>query len=394
MRAHPILLLAVGLMLAACDEGGGPLSGDPSTDGTLIVSTASGGNDADRNGYLLTVDASEPLLLQPRDTSAIELPAGHHTLRLTGMAEHCSVTPGTPLAVEVPSGGTTSVAFEVMCSLTGVRITTTTTGLDLDTDGYRFEVDGIDRGILPRGLLPSIGTVLTLLDPGSHTIALTGLSPNCTIVGRDSHTVTIVDTEIRPVEFEVVCTAASGVIGVVFQASGTNVGGVYRAMVDGGHAFTILPGTPRYIAAVAAGEHIVSLVAPANCSVETNPRSVAVTTGGLVRDTAFVGFSVTCTQGFGRIRITAPTTGLVPAGHRYDVIVCTNRGFICPWEPILQRQLAPNDTLIARYGIIEVSVELKNIPANCRVQIANPTPFFTILADSTRDVRFPVVCGL
>ena len=393
MRTHPILLLPVGLMLVACDDGGGSLSGHPSTDGTLIVSTASGGNDADQNGYLLTVDAAQSLLLQPTDTSAIELPTGHYTLRLTGMAEHCSVTPGTPLGVEVLSGDTTSVAFEVMCSLTGVRITTTTTGLDFDTDGYHFEVDGIDRGILPRGLLPSIGTVLTPLDPGSHTIALTGLSPNCTIDGMDTHTVTIVDTEIRPVEFGVVCTAASGVIGVVFEASGTNVGGVYQAMVDRGNPFTVLPSTPRYIPAVAAGEHVVSLVAPVNCSPETNPQSVTVTTGGLIRDTAFVGFSVTCTQRFGRIRITAPTTGAVPAGHRYEVIVCTNRGFICPWEPILRRELAPSDTLIARYGIIEVSVELKNLPANCRVQTANPTPFFTIPADSIRDVQLPVVCG-
>jgi hypothetical protein len=393
MRTLPILLLAVGLMPAACADADGPLSGDPATDGTLIVSTASGGNDADRNGYLLTVDGAQSLFLQPTDTAAIELPAGRYTLRLSGMAEHCSVTPGTALDVEVLSGDTTSVALTVECSLTGARITATTTGLDFDTDGYRYAVDGIDRGILPPGLLPSVGTVLTLLDPGSHTIALTGLSPNCTIAGIDSHTVTIVDTEIRPVEFEVVCTAASGVIGVVLETSGTAASGGYRVMVDGGNAFAVLPSTPRYFAPTGPGEHVVSLLAPGNCSVEANPRSVRVTTGSLIRDTAFVRFWVTCTQGFGRIRITVPTTGSVPPGYRYDVVVCTNRGFLCPWEPILRRELAPNDTLIARYGIIEVSVELKNIPANCRVQTANPTPFFTILADSIRDVRFPVVCG-
>jgi hypothetical protein len=392
MRTNPILLLAVGLTVAACHDSGGPLT-SPSTAGTLVVSIASGGNDPDRDGYLLAVDGVDSIPLDPTGISHIALPAGQHTLRLLGMAEHCTVSPGTPLDVAIPSRDTTSVAFEVTCSVAGVRITTTTTGLDFDTDGYRFEVDGIDRGILPRGLLPSIGTVLTLLDPGSHTIALTGLAPNCTIDGLDSHTVTIVDTEITLVEFPVVCTAASGVIGVVVEASGTNVGGVYQAMVDGGNPFTVLPSTPRYIAAVAAGEHVVSLVAPVNCSVETDPQPVTVTAGGLIRDTAYARFSVTCTQGFGRIRITAPTTGPVPAGHRYDVIVCTNRGFICPWEPILRRKLAPNDTVIARYGIIEVSVELMNIPASCRVQTANPTPFFTIPANSILDVRFPVVCG-
>jgi hypothetical protein len=390
MRTYPILLLAAGL--GACDDTGGTLPTPPAV-GTLVVSTASEGNDPDLDGYVLTVDGSHSRALEATGTSEIDLAAGQHTLRILGMAEHCSVSPGTAVDVAVSPGDTTSVAFEVTCSVTGVRITSTTSGLDFDTDGYRIEVDGVDRGNLLPGLVPLTATMLTVLDPGSHTVALTGLAPNCTIDGLDSHTVNIVDTEIALVEFPVVCTAASGVIGVVVQASGTDVGGVYEAMVDEGNPFTVLLSTPRYIAAVAAGEHVVSLVAPVNCSVETNPQSVTVTTGGLIRDTAFVGFSVTCTQGFGRIRITAPTTGPVPAGHRYDVIVCTNRGFICPWEPILQRKLAPNDTLIARYGIIEVSVELKNIPANCLVQTANPTPFLTIPANSILDVRFPVVCG-
>jgi hypothetical protein len=173
MRTHPILLLAPGLTVAACQDSAGP-STSPSTVGTLFVSPASEGNDPDQDGYLLTVDGVDSLPLDPTGTSQIDLPAGQHTLRLLGMAEHCSVSPGIPLDVAVPSKDTTSVAFEVTCSVTGVRITTTTTGLDLDTDGYRVEVDGIDQGVLPRGVLSSIVTVLTRLDPGSHTIALRG----------------------------------------------------------------------------------------------------------------------------------------------------------------------------------------------------------------------------
>ena len=258
--------------------------------------------------------------------------------------------------------------------------------MDLDTNGYRVEVDGIDQGILP-----TTGRGLIRLEPGSRTIALTGLSSNCAHVGPGSHTVTIVAAETALIDFAVACTATTGLIGVAIEASGESVGGEYQALLDG-TAFLVGLGMTNYLPA-AAGDHVVSVVAPANCSVETDPQSVTVTAGGLIRDTAYVGFSVTCTQQFGRIRITAPTTGPIPAGHRYDVIVCTNRGFICPWEPILRRELAPNDTLVARYGIIEVSVELKNIPASCRVQTANPTPFFTIPANSIREVRFPVACG-
>ena len=65
MRTHPILLLAVGLTLAACDDSGGPSTGSPTTDGTLVVSTSTGGDDPDQDGYLLTVDGVDSLVLDP-----------------------------------------------------------------------------------------------------------------------------------------------------------------------------------------------------------------------------------------------------------------------------------------------------------------------------------------
>ena len=111
---------------------------------------------------------------------------------------------------------------------TGARITTTTTGLDIDPDGYRVDVDGTNGGPLPAN-----GTVLTRLDPGSRTVTLTGLSPNCTIDGSGSRPVTIVDNEVARIDFAVVCTATGGVIGVVVEASGIDVDGEYKALVDG-----------------------------------------------------------------------------------------------------------------------------------------------------------------
>jgi hypothetical protein len=286
--------------------------------GTLVVSTSTGGNDPDLDGYLLTVDGLDSLVLVPTGTAEVDLPPGQHTLELLGLAEHCSVAPATPLEVDVPPRGTIPVAFEINCQFTGARITATTTGLDFNPfDGYHVDVDGTDRGILPTS-----GTVLTRLDPGSQTIALTGLAPNCTIDGPDSHTVTIVDTEITPVEFVVVCTATSGVIGVVVEASGTDVDGSYEAMVDGARSFFVGPRGPAYLTRVSAGDHVVSLVAPGNCSVEGDPQSVPVTVGGLIRDTVEVTFSVSCVpRDPGRLRITAPTTGPIPTAP-YSVWIC------------------------------------------------------------------------
>ncbi len=247
MRAQPILLLAIGLTLVACADSGSPPD-DPSgppTDGTLVVSTSTGGNAPDQDGYLLTIDGVGSRALNPTGTARIHLPDGRHTLGLLGVAEHCSVAPGTPLEVDVPSGDTTAVAFEVSCPATGARITTRTTGLDLDRDGYGVTVDGGTQGAISAN-----GTMVTRLEPGSHAVALTGLAPNCTIDGLEPATVTIVHTEITPVEFVVVCTAATGVIRVVVEAPGTDVDGAFEALVDGASPFTVLLSRPAYLSEV------------------------------------------------------------------------------------------------------------------------------------------------
>ena len=284
MRMHEILILAVGVTLAACGETGGP-----STNGTLVVSTSAAGNDPDQDGYRLTVDGVDALHLDAAGTATVDLPPGRHTLSLLGVAEQCSVAPGTSLEVDIAPRSTTPVAFEVSCPLTGAQITVTTTGLDLDPDGYQVAVDGSDRGAIPGN-----GTVPIRLDPGSRTFALTNLAPNCAVDGFGSQTVAIVDKEVAPVEFAVVCTATSGVIRVGLSASGFGAQTVYEAMVDGATPSPVVPDNPTYVGGVPPGDHAVSLNAPANCSVETSPQTVVVTAGSLIRDTVEATFSVIC----------------------------------------------------------------------------------------------------
>ena len=54
-----ILLLAVGLVVAACGEEDrmGPAADGPHPDGTLAVSTSTRGADPDRDGYVLASTA-------------------------------------------------------------------------------------------------------------------------------------------------------------------------------------------------------------------------------------------------------------------------------------------------------------------------------------------------
>ncbi len=308
MRTCLILLLAAGLALVACDDSGAPLTSPPAV-GTLVVSTASGGNDRDRDGYLLTVDGGDSLFLDPTGISQIDLPAGQHTLRLLGMAEHCSVSPGTPLDVDVPSQDTTAVMFEVTCSVSGVRVTNTTTGLDLDPDGYLIQVDGDTPGILSLERQRQ----LIRFDPGSRTITLTAaLAPNCTIEGPGSRTVTIVDAESAQSSSRSSAPRRRGVIGVTVEASWSQSG---RATYQALRGRNGIPSSAwvrrRYLPGAAAGDHIVSR----GCHPTTVPVGTKLQAGHRDRRGPHSGYSRAwafrsrATQQFGRIRITAPTTG-------------------------------------------------------------------------------------
>ena len=141
MRNSAVLLLAAALgMPAACTD-----PDEPSTDGTLVVSTHTGGDDPDQDGYLLTVDGTQSVPLDPTGITELGLPSGRHSLRLDGVAQHCSVDRETPIEVDVPARSTLSVAFEVTCPASTVQVTTTTTGLDIDPDGYQVAIDGRNR---------------------------------------------------------------------------------------------------------------------------------------------------------------------------------------------------------------------------------------------------------
>ena len=62
-------------MLPGCNDGGGLLTDGPPTGGTVVVSTSTGGNASDQDGYLLIVDAIDSLLLDPSGTAAEGGPA-------------------------------------------------------------------------------------------------------------------------------------------------------------------------------------------------------------------------------------------------------------------------------------------------------------------------------
>jgi hypothetical protein len=52
----------------------------------------------------------------------------------------------------------------------------------------------------------------------------------------------------------------------------------------------------------------------------------------------------------------------------------------------------PNDGLIARVEPGSYRLELDDVPANCAVQVFNPTAPFTVTHGATLNFEFPVEC--
>jgi len=281
------------------------------------------------------------------------------------------------------------------------QITTTTTGLELDPDGFRVIVDG--RAV---GTVASNGILATKLDPGSHAIGLTGVSRNCTIDGTGSRTLSVREAQVVTVEFAVVCTAMSGVVGVVVDVSGPSGSAAFEAILDEGRTWIVTPGYPSYLAGVVAGEHGVSLRAPPYCAVETDVQPVRMTVGEVVRDTVEVHFPAICTPSWavtGTVRITAPTTGATPSSTPYSVLH-EHFGYWDYGGPVSNLgTLEPGGSLIIELEASDTSTGadpywndfyLEHVPANCKVRSPTPYPLpgFTITPAETLDVEVAVTC--
>ena len=292
----------------------------------------------------------------------------------------------------MPREGTAAVTFTIACPTTGARITITTSGLDVDPDGYGVLVDGAERGAIP-----SNGTVLTRLDPGTRTIALAGLAPNCRIDGPASRNVSLARAEVVPIQIAVVCTATTGVLGVIVEQSTGNAYAAFQVMVDGAGLFFVGPHQMKYYGPVSAGDHLVSLAPPSHCTLVTEPQPVTLTSGELTRDTVEVAFTVTCDlpSGRGTLRITSPTTGVIPPSTRFTVLHESYGYWDYGGTPIYLGDLEPNGTLIATVEPTSHSgypywnlIHLTDVPANCRVNGPNPTERFTVMFGETIDIEF------
>jgi Tol biopolymer transport system component len=293
-RSHSLAtFVAVVLSIAGCDD---PIR--PPAPGAIRVVLGANGEDIILDGLRVSVVNGPTRQLSSAVPEIVILgrTPGVHTLQLDGLAVNCQVASANPLSVTVVSNVTTTAQFSVFClARTGsVRVTTVTTGTELDPDGYTaMVIDGPSRAVPVNGT----GTVANVRE-GQRMVTLGGVAPNCAIAGADTATVTVQLGATVDVAFSVQCQT-SGSLRVTVLTTGTSpdpdgyLVAVQATSVNFTGSLAIAPnGSVTFLGLVPAADYRVALQGvAANCDiVDPDVRTVTVTGGG----TTDVAFDVSC----------------------------------------------------------------------------------------------------
>ncbi len=278
----------------------------------------------------------------------------------------------------------TSACSDSTDSGTGaLRVTAVTTGPNAD-GAYQVSVDGGEA----RPLAANTAMTFDALTPGSHSILLTEIAPNCSVGGPNPITVTVGHGATRNAVFTVACTPdpTSAAVRVTTFTTGPGAPGTFSLLVDssaaGSAQSATIPANGAMTINVPAGTHKLTLAVPLNCAVNgTNSASVTATAGS----TATLHFDVSCGVG-APVRVKAVTTGPgAPATYTVGIDGSAD-GFV-------------QSATIAANGVVSLTVPTGEhtvtlvTPLNCTVANSN-TASVTVQAGRTADLSFAVTCTL
>ena len=263
-----------------------------------------------------------------------------------------------------------------------IQVSTVTTGVSLDADGYTATLDGTSSSIaVPVNGSASFNGVAA----GSHTVLLTGVAANCQVAGGNPLAVTVTGGATAPVAFAVSCAEPPpqvGVLRITTTTSGTDPDADgYRFTVDGARSDPIGVNATTDLANTAAGAHTVVLSdVAANCSVDAVSKSATVASGAA----ATVAFTITCAAlppTTGSIRVTTSTTGPDP-DNSYRFVIDAGSS-----DPIAGNTSATIGNIAAGPH----TVRLSSIAGNCSVA-GGATKNVSVTAGATSEVAFSVTC--
>ncbi len=278
-----------------------------------------------------------------------------------------------PLAGIACGGGTDVI-------LPALRITTTTTGVEIDPDGYSISIDG--QAAQAIGLNATLA--IDQIADGPHTLALSGIAGNCVVGGENPQTVSVASGSTTTAAFAITCSAPLGSIQVVTTTSTTGGGETdsdgYSISIDGQAAQPIGLNGTLTVDGIADGAHTIELAGIAgNCGVGgQNPQTVTVVAGS----TATLSFEVTCASGTGSIQVVTTTSGVGTDPDGFALLLDgADRGTI---------GVSATSTLNAVTAGPH-SIGLTGLAGNCQISGENPRAV-AVSAGGTAQVAFAISC--
>jgi hypothetical protein len=169
-----------------------------------------------------------------------------------------------------------------------LRVTTRSSGVGADPDGYLLSLDGAAQGAIGD----PAPVVLTGLPAGDHMVALDGVVLFCTVEGGPGRTITVPAGDTAEVAFTVICRATGSLEVSVSTNGGTPDLDGYAVSMDGAPGLPIAPNGTLNVDDLAGGSHVVTLSGLAfNCQAdEHNPWNGSVSPGVSTQ----VRFTVNC----------------------------------------------------------------------------------------------------
>jgi Tol biopolymer transport system component len=303
----------IGLLAASCSDSVGPtaptgpvpegskppISAAAASTGSLRIITSTTGIDLDPNGYAAIVDNGTHYPIDLKDTVVVTgLTPGTHSVSMDNVSLNCRGNTQLTRSVSIQAGATTTVTYSFTCTAltiaTGtIQVVTSTTGSNLDPDGYTYSVDSAAvRSI-------GINTTVTVgkFKLGNHSVLLGGVASNCTISGSNPRVVNVTENTTVQAVFSVTCSGngGTGSITASVPTTGQNLDpNGYTLTVDGGSGQHADVNASTTFSALSPGNHSVQLTTSTvanNCSVNgPNPKIVSVTGG----QTTQVSFPIVC----------------------------------------------------------------------------------------------------
>ena len=201
MRAPRRFVPIAAAALLAC--GG---TTEIASDGRILVTVNTVGEDPQSPEYLLSLDGRRATAVAPNGSAVFDgVEQGTHVVHLFALSDNCAVSGSTsPRSVRVGGGDVIEVVFSVVCAAPetgGFRVVVTTSGAPVDDDGYQLSVAGTPS----RPIEVNAEEAYDGLEPGPRLITLKDVADFCDVVGGNPQRHTVVRGKAVRVSIGVTC---------------------------------------------------------------------------------------------------------------------------------------------------------------------------------------------